>query len=587
MKKSLFIFPLAAVMLSGCLPRSGGGTSSSPSTSGTSVPPSTSPTSTSSEPTPPAPVDDPLMLNLNKALENQEKEQGEAGKNYTMHDAILDLKNEGFDYPLIIEKAENDLLWNQINNRFCLLDNVPSDVRNYDLWHLQNDVKEQKFSIYAGPQFAASKKVSVSNVGFDTGFHDDLDLVEYKGNDTSRSVSIRTSGNNLEINAPKDSVYHYGESGVVTIKNIASNSYHENGDVYGFIEIDNGRIVFEKQSDYRLKVNSTSVTASNEANANVELYSDVALDPSSYENIDTSEVTPVEALDTIENFEQLLEAVNDVNSGKRVDPVLVLSSKEYQFTQKLEIQKSLEIVGTPGYTVLKGYGVKDKSEGGVNLANDPSVHAEAFYVNTQGNDNVNIKLSGFISDHFATKNEEGHAIKVGDSTRQLSFIRYSANCPDTTTVSVQDVYLDGTDRTFIDMLDTFTYSPKANDGCAGTLNLVNVTFDATDRLCDNINAINALGKVTDGTNYRLHINVDKCLFKCAQALYASQYSSTAICTWGDTDLVVTNSTFIDCETGIYSAYANYWWNVNLKDKLTTSNLTFTDVEYDIVIEEEE
>ena len=66
----------------------------------------------------------------------------------------------------------------------------------------------------------------------------------------SNGVVIRTNSLNTElnVNASKDSIDHYGLVGVVSIEKIASSSYHEY-DTANLIQVANGRVALEKGSD--------------------------------------------------------------------------------------------------------------------------------------------------------------------------------------------------------------------------------------------------------------------------------------------------------------------------------------------------
>ncbi len=61
---------------------------------------------------------------------------------------------------------------------------------------------------------------------------------------TAQTVTITTDGGNLTINAPLDTVKHYGTVGIVTVTAVASESYHEFGKA-GVLEIAQGRVVVE------------------------------------------------------------------------------------------------------------------------------------------------------------------------------------------------------------------------------------------------------------------------------------------------------------------------------------------------------
>ena len=69
--------------------------------------------------------------------------------------------------------------------------------------------------------------------------------ITYTNAGAAQTVTIQTDGGNLTVNAPNDTVYHYGTAGLIDIIKVASNSYHEFGDV-GVLSITEGRAVIEK-----------------------------------------------------------------------------------------------------------------------------------------------------------------------------------------------------------------------------------------------------------------------------------------------------------------------------------------------------
>ena len=66
--------------------------------------------------------------------------------------------------------------------------------------------------------------------------------------DNDYEVVIRTNGGLLTVNAPQDSINHFGQCESVNIIAVASASYHENGSV-PFIQISKGRIEIEATGD--------------------------------------------------------------------------------------------------------------------------------------------------------------------------------------------------------------------------------------------------------------------------------------------------------------------------------------------------
>lgn len=145
-------------------------------------------------------VDQQLVDNLNTILRTEETLEG---KNLTMHDAILDLAENGFDLDALkMSDSDSVLLWEQRMDRFIIADKT-SEYRTYwsksdgDFWesnlysrhmcwmiYTQEDVdangkgrlpnsNEQVFSIYWGEKDTAPTidGNGVFQVGFDAGYY--------------------------------------------------------------------------------------------------------------------------------------------------------------------------------------------------------------------------------------------------------------------------------------------------------------------------------------------------------------------------------------------------------------------------------
>ena len=69
--------------------------------------------------------------------------------------------------------------------------------------------------------------------------------ISYTNSGNAQTVTIYTDGGTLTVNAPNDTVHHYGEANFVNITAIAGNSFHEFGKV-DVLSIEKGRVVIEK-----------------------------------------------------------------------------------------------------------------------------------------------------------------------------------------------------------------------------------------------------------------------------------------------------------------------------------------------------
>ena len=196
-------------------------------------------------------------------------EEQEAGhqKAPTLEGAIKDLEDQGYILENLASKSGKDLLWSQSENQFLLNTEGKSGK---DYWKIVDAVPEQadqKYSYYAGKNFNQTD-VTVK-YGCDAGRIDNIGKVTYVGTGTAQEVAIRTNGLmcDLTINAPNDSVKHYGEAQSINVIAVKSASYHEYG-ASPFISINTGRIVLEDGAQVEaLHVNSSSAIlaiASNE-----------------------------------------------------------------------------------------------------------------------------------------------------------------------------------------------------------------------------------------------------------------------------------------------------------------------------------
>ena len=194
--------------------------------------------------------DTALVSNLNKGLKMSSKDFA------TMHEALQAVEeNVGVNVEKISAVAtDSKILWDSVNNCFVYLksgDNKPTyipdsqkttvaDNEQYKYWEIVETARDD--AIYS--QYLAgdnhTEAVTV-NTGFDAGKNANLVSVTYT-NTESQSVVIRTNGGTLEINAPQDTVAHYGKASSVQITAVYGNSYHEYGEVVGDIVITKGRI---------------------------------------------------------------------------------------------------------------------------------------------------------------------------------------------------------------------------------------------------------------------------------------------------------------------------------------------------------
>lgn len=205
-------------------------------------------------------ADTQLVRNLNTAL-TTEKAGGENNK--TMNDALKMAKNAGYDIDRIVSKSGNNIGWDSKNDRFVLIDAnnntfiYPTDaganaqkiadadmVNYFVISKTVPETKDQKYSIYLSKDATLADGTVTVSVGFDAGENENVTAVNYTS-DATQNVIIRTNSTNtvLTVSAKNSTVKHYDVAGKVLVTAVASESYHEFGEVQGNIELADGRVV--------------------------------------------------------------------------------------------------------------------------------------------------------------------------------------------------------------------------------------------------------------------------------------------------------------------------------------------------------
>ena len=197
-----------------------------------------------------------FVKNLNTQMAIRETEEG---KNKTMHEAILDARDIGFDVEKLTPVNGRDLVWDSVADRFLLLEsdgNVwygkeeKKATKDIELWKVYDSMPaQQKYSIYAKSGWetnAIGDNEHPLVVGFDVGSNAGIQTIYY-GNATGTQASIRTNGNmcTLTVNAPNDHVEHYGYAKEINVQAVNNtNSYHEYGTV-GELKVTAGKVFIE------------------------------------------------------------------------------------------------------------------------------------------------------------------------------------------------------------------------------------------------------------------------------------------------------------------------------------------------------
>lgn len=198
-------------------------------------------------------------------------------------------------------------------------------------------------------------------------------------------VVIRTNGGTLNVNAPNDTIHHFGDASVVDIQAIASASYHENGKVLEKLNVSKGHVVVEEKGEVP-QVNVVNATGAVKVTANTETIisvdsssssqttvvvnaSDVFVDGVSSENISGSSSSDVKVPTDITTEEELRAAANGfAKLGADItiltnDPIAVtgkavldLNGHNISFGTNIGDESDLYRVGIDGELIIKGSG---------------------------------------------------------------------------------------------------------------------------------------------------------------------------------------------------------------------------------------
>ena len=304
-----------------------------------------------------------------------------SGKNDydTMHEVLAVVEqNVGVDVAKLnaAQAKGNTILWDSTNKTFVFLKSdgtyvaAPEvtrvDTAKYNLWKISDNTAdltdENGYSIYwTGENLVNQKVVN----GFDAG-SSAVESITYENNTTVKSnIVIRTNGGVLTVNAPKDSVNHYGESSYVYVQDIYTESYHEHGNV-DVVKIDKGHIVLEGAANVgsvELGSETTSASLSVKSGATVTIVAK-GNENSTIDNKSGSEIreATTEEKETSKQFEG--------GFGTETSPYLVKTSE--QFDQIYEMYKNGN-VGLKYFALLDNIDVGDLKKWDVACENTYSV----------------------------------------------------------------------------------------------------------------------------------------------------------------------------------------------------------------------
>lgn len=197
-----------------------------------------------------------LVKNLNSFLATTEIEDG---KNKTVSGALSDAFEAGYTIEKITPTSSGDILWDEVNDRFLLVDDnefvygedaskeVFKDTK-YKLWKIVSEINESTttYSYYlSGTEVTGDITVST---GIDVGRNTNITSITYNNNE-KKTVVIKTNGGKLNINASNDTINHYGWLKELNVTAVSNNDcYHEYGYAGVITKFDSGKFVTHEGS---------------------------------------------------------------------------------------------------------------------------------------------------------------------------------------------------------------------------------------------------------------------------------------------------------------------------------------------------
>lgn len=196
------------------------------------------------------------VLNANKAAD---------GKNDTPHDAVEDLidgglnvnkltpTTNGYNYVYDLENDEMILLDESMNlvapeHRTLRESKISYFVFIENENELTNNVYNG-YSFYLKNEFTSDNSLEVST-GIDVGENSSITSITYK-NSTKQTALIRTNGGTLNVNAPNDTINHYGWVKELDVTSVAtSDCFHEHGYVGNLNTFTTGRFTCYEGSEF-------------------------------------------------------------------------------------------------------------------------------------------------------------------------------------------------------------------------------------------------------------------------------------------------------------------------------------------------
>ena len=194
-------------------------------------------------------VDDQTITQWNQLL-LLEEELG--NKSETPQEALDIILENGWDVAKLTPTYEgNEILWDQEENRFLILDkdtvtnsrvrNAYESSRKGEYWRFLKDYSEPKgYSVYiTDPEFKVSETLTVT-AGIDLSRVTEKVDVKYENVSKDQKVILNTNGGTLEVSDANVEVKHFGTASKSTV---SSKSYEEKGTIVGDTLVNGGKYI--------------------------------------------------------------------------------------------------------------------------------------------------------------------------------------------------------------------------------------------------------------------------------------------------------------------------------------------------------
>ena len=283
-----------------------------------------------------------LVKNLNTALVSKEA----TDEVNTMQDALDAAYEYGYTVDKLTPSSSGDIVWDEVNNRFALI-NEKKEVVFEDgakpltrdatkTWKIVTELKgTQDCSWYVGGLSEEAIEGFKFTMGVDTG---SVEANVNYASDSTQNVTIRTAGGTLTVNAKNATVNHYGTAQSVDVQAVAGNSYHEYEKVTGNLTITKGHVVFESTAvvnTFVVSDEATEVTAT--VNDKAQVLTAVAKDSATLTdlNLPATVETVVAEMDDLAMFAG--------GAGTEKSPYQIATAGQFRNIDKLNLKSTANV----------------------------------------------------------------------------------------------------------------------------------------------------------------------------------------------------------------------------------------------------